>query len=423
MHDKPGAGAERTSFRPLVVLLASTGASVTGNAMVEVLVPWLVLRETGNAAYAGAVGAAALVAVVISLLFGAALVDRLDRRNFSSGADILSAAAVGAIPIVAWLGGLSTAVIVALVIVGALFDGPGRSAREALRPAIASRSAVSLERTNAFGEVADGVGRVVGPAGAGIAVAVVGLMTSFWIAAALLLAAGAIFLIGLSSSPAAQPQDDDGESYLEASLAGFKIVWNDRVLRAIAISASVFGFALAPFVLAVTAAFEALNDPTALGGLLAAFSIGSVVGALSYAVVGERLPRRMTLLGGLFAASAGLVALSLVFADYGTVVTVAFVTGLTAGPLGPVYSVIIQQRTADAYRGRVLATIGTLELLVAPLSLAISGIVIEATSATATLTLVGAGCFAGTIYTALTPALRAIETSDLLADRLPDRPT
>lgn len=417
MDDKTGiSAAEQTSIRPLIVLLASTGASVTGNAMVEVLVPWLVLRETGNAAYAGAIGAAALVAVVISLLFGAALVDRLDRRNFSSAADLLSAAAVAAIPIVAWFGGLSAAVIVALVIVGALFDGPGRSAREALRPAIASRSAVSLERTNAFGEVADGIGRVVGPAGAGIAVAAVGLMTSFWVAAGLLLAAGLIFLVGLPSSPTTHaPQDS--ETYLEASLAGFKIIWNDRVLRAISISASLFGFALAPFVLAVTAAFEARNDPTALGGLLAAFSVGSVVGALSYAAVGERLHRRMTLLGGLFAASAGLVALSLVFANYRAVVAVAFATGLFAGPLGPIYSVIIQQRTTDAYRGRVLATIGTLELLVAPLSLAISGIVIEATSATTTLTLVGAGCFTGTIYTVLSPALRAIETADLLVDQ------
>ncbi len=306
-------------------------------------------------------------------------------------------------------------------IVGALFDGPGQAAREALRPAIAARSHVSLERTNALGEVTDGIGGVLGPAGAGLAVAALGLMWSFWIAAGLLLVAGLVFFVGLGPAPAAEPEHGQGpahdESYLAASMAGFELVWRDPVLRSISISASLFGFFLAPVVLVFTAAFEATDQPTALGGLLAAFSVGSIGGALAYAAVGPRLPRRLTLLGGFLAVSVGLVSMSLVFANFGAVIVIAFATGLAAGPIGPIFSVIIQQRTVDAYRGRVLATIGTLELLVAPLSLAISGVVIEATSATTSLALIGGGCLLGTIYTLSTSDLRAIESADLVPSR------
>ena len=45
--------------RPLVGLLTATGASVAANAMVAVLVPWLVLSRTGSPAQAGLVGAVA----------------------------------------------------------------------------------------------------------------------------------------------------------------------------------------------------------------------------------------------------------------------------------------------------------------------------------------------------------------------------
>ncbi len=403
------------SRRPVVVLLASTVCSVTGNAMVEVLIPWLVLRQTGNAALAGLVGSLALVAVVGSLFFGAAIVDRWDRRNLSAGADILSALAVAAIPLLYRAGWLTTAAIVVLVVLGALFDGPGSSAREALRPTIANQARLSLERTNAFGEVTDGIGNVAGPAGAGLAVAALGLTQSFWIAAGLLLVAGAIFLVGMPPAPPVRLRTEarGQESYLAATRSGLARVWSDPVLRATSISASLIGFFLAPVVLVFTAAFETSNRSAALGGLLAAFALGSIGGAVGYAVASARVPRRMTLLVGFAGASIGLASMAALLDHYAYLLAAAVLTGGIAGPLGPVFSVIIQQRTDDAYRGRVVSTVWTLELITAPLSLAMAGVVIELTSAAVALSVIGAGCLAATIYTGTAPALRRIESVDL----------
>lgn len=403
------------SFRPVGVLIASTTCSVSGNGMVEVLVPWLVLRETGNAALAGLVGSLALVAVVGSLFFGAAVIDRWDRRNLSGGADILSGMAVAAVPLLYWAGWLSTFAIVILVTVGALFDGPGASAREALRPAIAARARLSLERTNALGEIADGVGNVAGPVTAGLAVAALGLASSFWIAAGLLFFAGAIFLIGLPPATPVLPEavEGDDESFLSATVDGLKRVWGDPVLRAASIAASLFGFFLAPVVLVLTAAFEASNRSAALGGVLAAFAIGSIGGAGGYAIGSARLRRRPTLLLGFTGTSLGLTAMEMLLDHYGALIVSAALTGIVAGPLGPLFSVIIQDRTDDAYRGRVIATIWTLELIAAPLSLVVAGLIIELTSAPVALTIIGVGCLVATIYSGVASGLRHIEAIDL----------
>jgi hypothetical protein len=59
--------------RALIGLLASTTLSNTGNAIVAVAVPWLVLERTGSATAAGLAGAAAILPVALSALFGGAL--------------------------------------------------------------------------------------------------------------------------------------------------------------------------------------------------------------------------------------------------------------------------------------------------------------------------------------------------------------
>ena len=406
----------KSSKRSLYGMLGSTTCSVTGNAMVVVLIPWLVLRETGSAAYAGFVNSAALIAAIFALLFGAAILDRWNRRNLSVGADLLSAAAVAAIPVADYFDGLSLPVIVVLVMIGAVFDVPGRAAREAIRPDIAKHSGVSLERTNALGEACDGIGAIAGPASTGAAVAVIGLSSSFWLAAAVLGAAGLVLLVvpRAATQHAAADSQRSGESYLHSASGGFKVVWRDPVLHTTATCGVLYGLFLSPIVLVLTAAFEADGRATALGGLLAAYSIGSISGSLAYAAWGQRLSRRFTLAAGLAGTTVGIAAMAALLGSYSFLVVAGIATGLFAGPLGPVFSVIIQQRTANEFRGRVLAAIGTLELSAAPLAMSVAGIVIEQTSPATTLYLVAAGSVIATLYTVLAPGLRKIEALDLV---------
>ncbi len=122
--------------------LAATGLSVAANAMVAVVVPWLVLTRTDSPAQAGLVGAVALAAAVPALLLGGPLIDRWGRRRVSVSADLLSAAAVAALPVLDAVVGLTLITTLALVGLGALFDGPGAAARESARPDVAVHTGI-----------------------------------------------------------------------------------------------------------------------------------------------------------------------------------------------------------------------------------------------------------------------------------------
>jgi MFS family permease len=408
---EPGVGDLPPSRLPLYGLWASAGFSISGNTMVRVLIPWLVLRITGSPAYAGLVEAAALGAAVLALVAGGALLDRWDRRRMSVGADLLSALAIMAIPVIDHFGGLTLASITALVAIGALFDGPGAAAREALRPPAARATRTSLPKVASYGEVMDAVGEVAGPALAGLSVAVVGLSSSFWVATAIFVAAAGIMWVAVPSWPA---ETRTGQPYLEATVDGLKVVWKDPVLRDTGLVLSLFGVFIVPIILVLTVEFEAEDRAAALGLVIAAFAIGGIAGALLFAAVSDRAKRRPTLLWSFALASIGLGLMSLALGSVVALALIAAATGFVAGPINPVLSLITLDRASDEYRGRVLSTLGALWLVAGSLSIVLAGVLLQATSTEAVLVLIGGGSLAVTGFSAVTPGLRHIESSDLV---------
>ena len=101
------------------------------------------------------VGSVALAAAVPARVAGGPLIDRWGRRRIAAGADLLSAAAVAALPLLDATVGLTLAATLALVGVGAVFDGPGAAAREAARPDVAAVSGTPLPTVNARGEATE----------------------------------------------------------------------------------------------------------------------------------------------------------------------------------------------------------------------------------------------------------------------------
>ena len=89
---------------PVVLLQVANLLGGVSNACVAILVPWLVLEQTGSAADAGIVGAAAAVPGIFVSPFVGALVDRLGRRRVSMVSDLLSAVSVALFPLLAQRG-------------------------------------------------------------------------------------------------------------------------------------------------------------------------------------------------------------------------------------------------------------------------------------------------------------------------------
>lgn len=390
---------------PFVGFLSSTALSVTANAMVAVIVPYLVLTRTDSPAQAGLVGAVSLAASVPALLLGGPVIDRWGRRRVSVAADLLSALAVAALPVVDTVVGLTLMTTLALVAFGAFFDGPGAAARESARPELAAHTGFPLDAVNARGEAMDGLGQVVGPALAGAALGVVGAMTSLWGATAMFVVAA---LLTWRSLPRDTRHVEHHEPYVQAALTGLRLVWRDPPLRDVTLLGTVAMTFAAPFTLVLAAHFEPLGQPGGIGLVAGAFGAGAIVGALGFEPLARRVSRRALVVGPLVVVSLTFALMALQPAP-GWFAALGALAGVAAGPINPVLVSIIQRRTPPELLGRVVSTNWSLSLLASPLGMLAAGVLLEATSVGVTMLALGAGILLTAGYAAAARGLGAAD--------------
>jgi MFS family permease len=396
------AGVRRSRV-PLAGLVSATALSFTGNQIVAVVMPWLVLAKTGSASLAGLVGAAAVGPMVLSTLFGGALVDRVGRRFASICADLLSAAAVAALPLLDASVGLGTGLILLLVALGAIFDGPGAAAREAMRPDVAKRAVMPLERVNAWGEAAENVGAIVGPGLAGLLLAWIGGFGTLWAAVGLFVTA--VLFTVFTVPREISPEPNRGEPFLRSIVVGLKFVWNDRAIRAVSVTAMIAMLFVTPLTLVLTAHLQEAGRATDLALVLSSFAVGGLAGAIGYGVVGHRMPRRAALVGAVALAGLGFGGLAFLPPVWGMALLAGLI-GLVAGPINPVCAVIMQERTPEHLRGRVIGTFASLAMAAGPLGMLVFGPVIQYAGAGIAFAVIGIGCVIAAGYAAASRGLR-----------------
>jgi len=393
------------SVVPLVGVLAATAMSVTANSIVAIAVPWLVLERTGSAALAGLAGAAAIAPIVFSAVFGGALIDRIGKRRTSMIADTLSASAVAALPLADATVGLTVGLVLVLVAVGAVFDSPGAAAREALRPDVARRAGVALARVNAWGEVAENTGYLAGPALAGLLLVVIGGFGTVWVATGLFAFAVVVtgFLVPARISARPEPQP-----YLRSVVDGVRFLLRDRTLRAITLTAAVIWLFLLPFETVVLNAY--LNESgqvVAFGVILAGYAGGAIVGALVYGALAHHVPTHLALVAALASAGLSLGAFA-VLPSVPVMVVLALVAGIVTGPINPLCALIIQSRTPERFRGRVIGSYTALALAAGPLGLLAFGPLVDRFGPAAGFAAIGGGCLLAALVAGVSPGLRGL---------------
>ncbi len=396
------------SLTGLIGVLAATALSVTANSVVAIAVPWLVLERTGSAALAGLAGAAAIAPIVFSAMFGGALIDRIGKRRTCLIADTLSAAAVAALPLADATVGLTTGLVLVLVAVGAVFDSPGAAAREALRPDVARAAQVPLARVNAWGEVAENTGYLAGPALAGLLLVVVGGFGTVWVAAALF---GLSLLVTWFLVPAHLSVRPSPEPYLRSVWDGIRLLLRDSTLRAVTLTAAVIWLFLLPFESVVLNAY--LNESgqvVAFGVILAAYAGGAIGGALAYGAIAHRVPTRVALIVALALAGLSLGAFA-VLPPVPVMVALALAAGVVTGPINPLCALIVQSRTPERFRGRVIGSYTALALAAGPLGLLAFGPLVDTYGPAAGFAAIGGGLLLAVLLAAGAPGLRRLAGS------------
>ena len=395
---------------PLILHQVSNFASGLGNSIVMITIPWLILEETGSPAFAGLVAAiSALPGLLISPI-GGWLVDHIGRRSVSIGADLLSAAAVVAFPIVALTSGLSSSSILIIAVIGAIFDPAGYTARKTLLADVAKASGIKLDRLNGIHEGFMGVSWVFGPAvGAGL-ISTVGAVNSFWVAGGLFIFAAlaiAFLRVGNLGKDARDLAEEMGEVSNKSIRVGFQVLWNDKLLRTITISILIIAAVYLPTETVVLSTyFEDLGQPASLGIVISALAAGSAIGSFGYGWISARLSRKNLVRTTLIGTAVSILPMAFL-PPLPILIVAGFFLGLSWGPFNPLISTLIQQRVPADQQGRVFGVQTAVFYAAPPLGMVLAGISVESLGVGTTYLILAAILSTTALLALLTRSLRS----------------
>jgi predicted MFS family arabinose efflux permease len=260
------------------------------------------------------------------------------------------------------------------------------AAQNASVPALAGRD--NLNAAAAYFEAVWGLGYVLGPALAGLLIAVVGPGPTIALdALSFALSAGSVLLVRRSLAP---PPSEAPRGHILADVGeGLTYVWRNQTLRlSIAFYATV-SLLMAPFVPAFTYFLvkDRGMDAGGLGLMISVFSVGMVAGALAASrLKSNRLGLRMVV-----AAILTGVGLAL-----GRVMPSALLLGILGLAMGGAwtfvevsYATLRLSASPEALLGRVSTVAKTASVGVQPVGLLIGGLLIDRVGGGATLAAMG----------------------------------
>jgi hypothetical protein len=388
-----GVLAER-DFR---LFFTGYATSLVGAAMVPVALTFAVLQQGRSAEDVGYVLAAETVPLVILLLVGGVIADRLSRRVVMIGSDVARCA--------------SELLLAALLLIGSLAGviGAGQAffnpALTGLLPSVVSPG--RLQQANALRGVASSTAQVAGPAVAGLIVAAGGAGWAIAIDGATY-AVSALCLARLHL--AAQPPPPR-ESFATQLRTGWTEFRSRTWLWVIVVQFGLFGLlSYAPFVvIGAVIADRTLGGATAWGLILAAQGGGSIVGGLAILRARPRRPLVVATLGTF--TFAGPVALLALGAPAGAIAAAAAVSGVGLAVFGTLWDTALQQHVPAAVLSRVSAYDWLGSVALVPLGYALAGPLSSAIGVTTTMWL-AAGCtVAGSAVALAVPSVRHLRAA------------
>ena len=372
--------------RPVYALLVTNTLAFIAEAISLVVIPWFVLELTGSYARMGIVGFFTVLPRVIAIFFGGQVVDRIGFRRASILSDLLSGLSVCGIPLLYAAGHLSFTWLIVLVVIGAVFDGPGATARDSMVPELVHRAGMNLDRINAFFQGSRRLSMFIGPMVAGLLVTRIGAQNVLWLNAIVFGTSALLTTLLIPAVTAPEQSDEERGTFWTNTLFGFRYLRTQPLLLWLAGFICLTNFLDAPLATVQLPALvnEHYGSASRLGVLLGANGIGAVAGTVVYSVIAPRLTRRPTFLVAF--AMAGLMYLSLaIIPPFWGAVSSMFLMGLIASPLNPILMSIRQERVPLQYRARVFSTLTAIAFISIPAGQLLGGFAVQWFGVQATL--------------------------------------
>jgi MFS family permease len=347
--------------------------SITGSFMQMVAQAWLVLSITDNAAALGVVTTAQFLPVLLIGPYAGVLGDRIDKRKLlviTQTGSLVPAIALGVLTATGNAQLWMVLVLALLLGVCGAFDGPARQTfvLEMVGPDKLT-NAISLNNTIV------NVGRLFGPAVAGVMIAVWGIPVCFFANAASYVVSISVLLMIRRSELRPMPRVPRAKGQLRE---GLRTVWADPVLRIPLVMMLVIGTFTYEFVVTLPLlAKEAFEVGSGGYGLMqSAMSIGAISGGLY--VASRVRPTHKWLIGSAAFLGATMCALAL-SPGYGVALVVLIGLGVGSIMFSTLVNAALQLGSAPEMRSRVMALFAVAWIGTTPIGGLLMGWVAEVT--------------------------------------------
>jgi MFS family permease len=288
-----------------------TGSFVSniGTWMETVAIGVYVTQVTGQAAWTGTVAALTYAPTVLLGPFGGALADRFDRRRFLVSVTVFQVALAGTLTLLAATDRLSVAAVAAIVLLAGCAFAVAMPAVQAMTPDLVGSD--DLLGAMSLGAAQFNLGRVIGPALAGLVIAAGGLAWAFGLNT---LSFGAVLVaLALIRLPPPAQRAPGRVRVLRTIAQGVVAVRRDPGIRTALLLLLATTFLVSPFIGLVPAVAIKVFDRGATGtsALVTAQGVGAVCSALAAGPLAGLLGRRRLLVAALLLVGPAAVAYGL----------------------------------------------------------------------------------------------------------------
>jgi ENTS family enterobactin (siderophore) exporter len=323
-----------------------------GDRLAALAFPWLVYSSTGSALGTGAVFALYTLPYVLFGAFAGVAVDRLDKRRLMVAVDLIRAALVVAVPLVATRSLPAVYVLSFAMATAGVFFEP---AKLAILPEIVTPG--RLLRANSLFSTSENLTEILGWAVAGLLLASVNTSVAFRLDAVTFAVSAAALLLMRYRAPVRAAADHTVSAFWAELREGFRFLARDRGLRAntVMIVVCVAGLGAA-YPLTFLFAIDVLDGGAgAFGALEAAVGAGFLAGSLALVALASRVHKGRAMIVGL--AVMGVCLALVAAAESVWVAAVPLAVFGTANAIVLIaVDTYLQQVVPHGMRGRVLGT-------------------------------------------------------------------
>ena len=393
-------------------MLVASGVSIAGTRVAAIALPWLVLSETGSAAYAGLVLTAEMAPYVISKALGGPLVDRYGPRLISVVGDLASGAFLVLIPILYAAGQLALPerlpLLLGLVALAGAVRGPGDGARNAMIPGVADTVGMPVERITGLDSTIDRASALVGAGVGGL------LVAGFGAAQTVAVTAGASFLsaaLVATLVPTLSTGHSEEGSYVSRLRAGVDFLRGDRLLRSILAMIAVTNLLEAAYigVMLPKWAYDHGYDAGLVGLVGVLYGGAAVASSVVATSMAGRFSRRTAFLAGFTLAGAPRYLALALGAPLWVILAANVVAGLGSGFINPTINALFFERVPRHLVGRVGSLADALAWAGLPVGGVAGGLAVTALGVAPALGVAGTAYLVSTVVPGLRPEWREMD--------------